>query len=97
MLSLESEGHIMKFYPLADCPHREKESLGISTNEAIGRKNVHGIRTGEKRNSKKGEWYLSGAIPKGYRANRDLLSDYYILRLVKIETRTEKITTIVEV
>lgn len=36
---------------------------------------------------KKGEWYLSGAIPEAYQAKGDLSSPYHVVRLVRIETR----------
>jgi hypothetical protein len=39
-------------------------------------------RTGEMRAPKKGEWYLSGAIPTAYRAPNDLKDTYYILTKV---------------
>jgi hypothetical protein len=38
------------------------------------------VRTGEKRPPRKGEWYLSGAIPNAYRAPNDLSIAYHILR-----------------
>ena len=37
-------------------------------------------RTGEFRAPKKGEYYLSGAIPQAYRALNDLTQVYHILR-----------------
>lgn len=36
-------------------------------------------KSGEFRAPKKGEWYLSGAIPCAYQAPNDLLSAYHIL------------------
>jgi hypothetical protein len=36
--------------------------------------------TGEKRAPKRGEFYLSGAIPEVYRAPNDLTTPYYIMR-----------------
>lgn len=44
--------------------------------------------TGEFRNPKAGEWFISGAIPEGYRASRDLSTPYDIGRLVQTRTRT---------
>jgi hypothetical protein len=38
------------------------------------------VRTGEFRPPKKGEWYLSGAIPRAYKALNDLTSPYHIMR-----------------
>ena len=44
---------------------------------------------GEKRQPKKGEWYISGAIPEGYHCNVDgISSEYHIGRLVEVETKT---------
>jgi hypothetical protein len=38
------------------------------------------VRAGEYREPRKGEWYLSGAIPQAYCASNDLSTSYYILR-----------------
>jgi len=35
----------------------------------------------EYRRPKKGEWYLSGAIPKGYQAPNDLSQEYLVINL----------------
>jgi hypothetical protein len=51
--------------------------------------------TGKFLEPKKGEWYLSGAIPEGYRAKNDLLSAFYICRLVRVETKHVIVETIV--
>ena len=42
------------------------------------------VRTGEFRAPKKGEWYLSGAIPEAYLANNNLSEAYYILKLIRV-------------
>ena len=44
-----------------------------------------GQRTGEFRPPKKGEWFLSGAIPEAYFAPNDLTVSYFILRIVPVE------------
>ena len=54
-------------------------------------KNTMAVYTGEKRPPKKGEWYLSGAIPAAYQAPNDLTSVYHIARLVKV--RKEMVIT----
>lgn len=41
------------------------------------------IRTGETRAPKRGEWYLSGAIPEGYQAPNDLTQEFQICKLVR--------------
>ncbi len=61
----------MKTYPLADRAY------------TLGRDH-RAVLTGEKRAPKKGEWYLSGAIPEAYRAPNDLSTAYHILALVKV-------------
>jgi hypothetical protein len=43
------------------------------------------VLTGEKREPKKDEWYLSGAIPEAYQAFNDLSEKYLILRMVNIK------------
>ena len=40
------------------------------------------VKTGDFREPKKCEWYLSGAIPEAYRAIGDMTGKYYILKLV---------------
>ena len=37
------------------------------------------VRTGEARPPKKGEWYLSGAIPQAYEATHDMEDDWFIV------------------
>lgn len=51
-----------------------------------GDKSIYAIRH-DFRVPKKGEWYLSGAIPEAYQAKGDLSSPYHVVRLVRIETR----------
>lgn len=43
--------------------------------------------TGEKRAPRKGEWYLSGAIPAGWFAPNDLDSVFWICELVVVTIR----------
>lgn len=66
------------YYPLASpysvLPHR------------LSSKGFKGKLTGEFRPPKKGEWYLSGAIPECYEAPNDLLSSFNIIEVVKMET-----------
>jgi len=76
-----------KLHRLADRPTpAECTSLGVKNGHGHG---LRGALTGEFRIPKKGEWYLSGAIPEAYRAPTDeMRTPYYILRLVRVETRT---------
>lgn len=66
--------------------------LGRDSNDPPGRFYM-GTRTGEHRPPRAGEWYLSGAIPEGYRAPTDLTQSFDILRIAKVE----RVATIVEV
>ncbi len=85
-----------KLYPVLDrLTKAEAKVLGfdripsgpmISVNMPV--KDVHAITTGEFRKPKKGEWYLSGAIPAAYRAPNDLTWNYHICELVRTVTRT---------
>lgn len=52
----------------------------------IGAANKRAVWTGEYRQPKRGEWYLSGAIPAAYQAPNDLTTPFHILRLVNIRT-----------
>ena len=59
------------------------------------RANDHRIRsTGEYRNPRKGEWFISGAIPEGYLAPSDLSFPYFIGELVKVKIKT--VVTVIE-
>ncbi len=55
----------MNKYPLADSIRYGENFTGA-------------IRTGEFRPPRKGEWYISGAIPAAYRAPNDLSTSYHI-------------------
>lgn len=78
-----------KLHRLADRPTpAECTSLGVKNGHSHG---LRGALTGEFRIPKKGEWYLSGAIPEAYRAPTDeMRTPYYILRLVRVETYSSK-------
>ena len=54
-----------------------------------------GFLTGEFRNPKKGEYYLSGGPAQGWKAPNDLDSPYYILRIATV--RKTVVTTYKEV
>ena len=66
-----------RLFPLAD-PYSYREIL----------KNIRVESTGEYRCPKKGEWFISGAIPEGYKAPNDLLTPYHIGILVEVEIKT---------
>jgi len=63
---------------LKDLTSEDKETIG-------GCSHPRAVYTGEKRKPLKGEWYLSGAIIKAYKAPNDLNSEYYIAELVNFE------------
>lgn len=68
-----------KLHRLIDRPtSSECDSLGVKHYF------LRGAMTGEFRCPKKGEWYLSGALPAAYKARNDMESPYYILRLVVV-------------
>lgn len=83
-------------YPLGDTPTAE-EAKGMPFNERyvsdyMPNRNIKAVMIGRIRPPKKGEWYLSGAIPTAYRAPNDLTTSYHIMKLVRVET----ITTVTE-
>ena len=88
----------MKTYPVMDRVNRqEREALELPGSglayHCLGMpvKGVKAIYSGEKRPPRKGEWYLSGAIPEAYRAPNDLDTPYHIARLVKVRTETREV------
>jgi len=52
---------------------------------------VRGMRTGECRKPRAGEWFLSGAIPEVHHAQNDLNFSYPICKLVKAKRITIEI------
>ena len=68
-----------KLYPLGDYHPERKIPIG-------GR--IHGsvmaINSKQFRCPKKGEWFLSGAVPMAYKAPNDLNQEYYIATIVKV-------------
>ena len=90
----------MKFYPLQD-PINEGEAsaLGLSSDaewRAFHQRDIRAVSTKGHRNPRKGEWYLSGAVPAAYRAPNDFTGEnmrYDIARLVRV--REVKTLTVV--
>lgn len=60
-------------------------------------KNLRAIWNGEYRPPLKGEWYLSGAAIKAYRAFDDLINPYHIARIVRVHEKTTTTTSIFEI
>ena len=91
----------MSTYPLGDTvPLHELRKLGINSHDDVkgaragfqgggDGKYVLAVSAHEKRAPKKGEWYLSGAIPIAYRAPNDLSQEFHIMRLVLMQRKTE--------
>lgn len=50
---------------------------------------VRAVRIESVRPPRKGEWYLSGAIPEAYQAKADLDYPRQILRLVRVQKVTQ--------
>lgn len=50
---------------------------------------VTAIYSGEKRNPKAGERFLSGAIPVAYRTKNDLSTAYHIAKLIIVKKETK--------
>lgn len=77
----------MKLYELLDWPtqeeatHHKFRTPHETRNTGPGR-SLMAMKTGEFRQPRAGEWFLSGAIPQGYRATNDMAGEYHILRLV---------------
>ena len=79
----------VKIYSLGDfMENSEAERLEIDrwAGHAFQYKNIGAIRTGDFREPKKGEWFLSGARPCAYKAPNDLSEKYHIAELVKYKT-----------
>jgi hypothetical protein len=83
----------MKYYSLGDyikgIPHDKQQEFMAKFTVGAGASGM-GI---EFRCPKKGEWYLSGAIPVAYQAPNDLTTEYHIMKIVKIR----RIETIEEI
>jgi len=80
----------MNLYDLSDWPTMEEaKRYGFDTPHKTKHPSrcLKGRRTGEFRPPKAGEWFLSGAIPAGYRTKNDLDGAYYILELVVASKR----------
>jgi hypothetical protein len=63
-----------KFGPLATIGHSDNAIMAINSRQ--------------RRCPKKGEWYLSGALPKAYRSPNDLSTEYLIATIVRVKKET---------
>jgi len=84
---------IYNFFELGDRPTlKDCNTLGVTIHSKFlwkfskqGYKvEIKGVKAGEFRAPKKGEWYLSGAIPQVWRAPNDLTQEFIICRLVAV-------------
>ncbi len=89
-------------YPVGDMP-TSAETGGAPFKErmllhscGIDNARFRVIPTGEKRVPRRGEWYLSGAEVTGFRAPNDLLSEFMIARLVRVERVVTETYRIIE-
>jgi hypothetical protein len=77
---------------LADCMKlgvkRPKSLMGVFSPPERDGMLIRAKRTGEYREPRRGEYYLSGAQPRAYRALNDLSSKYHIMELVLLERKT---------
>jgi hypothetical protein len=77
-----------KFYPLGDSlTLDERRRFDIPLTQVYNL-NVMGTWTGEKRQVKPGEWFLSGASIAAYRSTNGTLGEYHIARLAKVRKET---------
>ena len=78
----------MRYYKLGDVLNgNERKQLKIPLNAIMIYRDTKAIKTEVFREPKKGEWFLSGAIPTAYRAPNDLSHKYHIAQLVKIKKK----------
>lgn len=69
-----------KYFPIADEPSPE-ELAALNVEDRVG---VRAVATGELREPRKGEWFLSGSNIEPYRAEHDLSIAYHIARLAVV-------------
>lgn len=76
----------IKLYQLGDRHSEQKfgpmRTIGHSDNAIMA------IKSDQFRCPKKGEWYLSGALPKAYRSPNDLTNEYRIATIVRVKKET---------
>lgn len=93
----------MKTYPLGETPSMEEtggapfKERFVSASLMKGASRFGSVKTGEFRTPKRGEWYLSGAIPQAYKAPNDLTTPYHILKLVRVTIQHYEYKTVTPV
>ena len=86
-----------KIYRLGEAIKFDGKMIGTiyRTKEFAGR-NIQGRKTREFRPPKKGELYISGAIPMIWQAPNDLSTSFWIAELVEVkETITQTVSRLV--
>lgn len=73
----------MKLYNVQDI-------VPLDAYDRLGRHmvDIRAIKTGITRPPKKGEWFISGAVPEAYQAKEDMTEPRPIALLVRIKTIT---------
>lgn len=69
------------FFKIASCEPVGEELIRLGANSKL---ELRAVKIGEKRKVRKGDWYLSGAIPEAYRAFADADDVRDILRIVRV-------------
>ena len=75
------------YFRLAECPS-SGETGGLSFDERYHGNLIVAVKSGEFRPPKRDEWYLSGAIPEGYKAKNNLSTPFHILKLARLGVQT---------
>ena len=77
-----------KTYQLKDeLTEKDYSDLGLSDPQDRETTVVRAVFTGIRRKPRKGEWYISGAIPQAYRSPNNSTLDHQIARLVAVAVR----------
>lgn len=74
-------------YRLGD-PYPAPEGMTNMIEVTKWRRNLRGKWTGEHREPRKGEWFISGSMPTAYRAQNDMAGKYPIAKIVRVEEVT---------
>lgn len=77
----------IKLYPLGDT--HSKAKFGVMRTLEFSDPKIMAINSHEFRCPNKGEWYLSGATPRAYKAPNNLSTRFYIAKIVRVEKVVE--------
>jgi hypothetical protein len=76
----------IKLYQLGD--RHSEQKFGPMATTGHSDSSIMAINSKQFRCPKKGEWYLSGALPKAYQSPNDLSTEYYIATIVRVKKET---------